>query len=386
MRIAIISDLTNWRWAGCEELWAALAHTALRNGHTVALFLNRDRVLEEKLAPLIALGLEVHYPGAGSRVEEKLRRVSGKVANIAAGFVRSFTTLAQFAPDIVLFNGGDAIPSAAFLQKLDRANALRWPYVVVCHNSYLFEQPPSTQLREAAARYYSGARRVYFVANRTWKETEHLLATALPKVEIVRNPVNMADLSAVAPPKEGPIRMATIGRVAVNSKGQDILLGALGSPKFKTRNWQLSIYGEGPHLEYLKMLAAYYQISDRVTFAGYSNDVRSVWGSHHLLALPSRVESAPLVVVEAMLCERPGVVMDVGGVTEWITEPDTGFVSQGMHIDSFAAALERAWERAADWPSIGARARQKALSLIDADPGGSLLRKLVEVVDDRSRS
>jgi glycosyltransferase involved in cell wall biosynthesis len=171
-----------------------------------------------------------------------------------------------------------------------------------------------------------------------------------------------------------------MGRLTINSKGQDVLLAALGSAEWKGRDWLASIYGSGPHLDLLRALAAHYGIAERVLFKGHVGDVRTVWAENHLLALPSRNESAPLVVVEAMLCGRPCVANDVGGIREWISEPETGFISEGINIESFQSALGRAWSARADWEAMGRRARDKALQMFDPDPGGTLLDILREVV------
>jgi hypothetical protein len=168
------------------------------------------------------------------------------------------------------------------------------------------------------------------------------------------------------------------------TKGLDILLAALGAPQWKNRDWALSIIGDGDHLPLLKDLAEHYEIADRVAFKGFTADIRAVWAEHHLLALPSRNESAPLVVVEAMLCSRPTVANNVGGVCDWISEPETGFISEGIHIESFQAALERAWSARQTWEAMGRRAREKALQMIDPDPGNSILKILQEVVAERA--
>jgi glycosyltransferase involved in cell wall biosynthesis len=94
-------------------------------------------------------------------------------------------------------------------------------------------------------------------------------------------------------------------------------------------------------------------------------------------------ESAPLVLVEAMLCGRPSVATDVGGIREWVNEPETGFIAEGISIESFQSALERAWSVQLDWESIGQRARAKAIQMLDPDPGGSVLNILLEVAAER---
>lgn len=379
MRIAITSDLISGDWTGCEELWASLAGSALRAGHKVAFFCYRDNLSAAKIQPLVDSGMELFRNAAGGRMVGRIRRtLSWKLASLVEPLFPPFAGLGRFAPDVVFISGSDALPRAIFLEHLQRSGALKLPYVVVCHNSHLFEPPQEQSFRDAVARYYQGARLVLFTARRTKVETEHLLATALPQARFVKNPVNMTDTSAVPMPVDSTVRVASVGRILVNSKGQDTLIAALGSPEFRPRDWRLSLYGTGPHTGYLQQLAKHHGIVGKVDFRGQARDIRQIWAENHILALPSRVESSPLVLVEAMLCGRPSVVNDVGGVLEWAGEPETAFVSPGIHVDSFGAALERAWSARAEWESMGRRAREKALQQIDPDPGGTVLKILME--------
>lgn len=383
MRIALISDFTGWGWAGCEELWADLARRALQQGNEAAFVQSRDSVDEKKLKPLRELGLKLLAPGAGTELAGIVkRRVSWRLGSLAAGWWSPFGNIPPYAPDVLFITLGNALPSLPFIHDLERAGVLAIPYVIVCHNSSLFDTPIQREDQEIIAKFYSGARRVLFVAQRTYKDTEHLLATGLPRVSIVRNPVNMIDAGALPMPNGPTARIATLGRLTMRSKGQDVLLAALGSPQFKGADWILSIYGDGPHLENLKKLAKHYGIADRVAFKGHQSDVRAIWAENHLLAMSSRNESAPLVIVEAMLCGRPCVVNDVGGISEWVSEPETGFISSGIHVESFVAALDRAWAHRNQWTAIGERARERALQLIDPDPGGTALKILHEVVSE----
>jgi L-malate glycosyltransferase len=381
MRIAVISDLTSFDWAGCEELWAAVAKAALQKNHEVALFMSRRTVPAKRIVPLKEAGLALIQPSAGGVFVEWIRtRISWKLASLAAPRFPTFTPIRQSAPDIVLISLGDALPRPEFLSDLKRSGVLELRYVIVCHNSYLFGKPVDRTTQNDASSFYLKAKRVLFVAERTRKETEHLLATELQQVTIVRNPVNLTDTSPMPMPKGSTVRIASLGRLAVNSKGQDILLAALGSSQFKDRDWTLSIYGSGPHEEYLKHLGVHYRIAEKIALKGYAHDIRKIWEEHHLLALPSRNESAPLVLVEAMLCGRPSVITDVGGVREWVSEPETGFIAEGATIDSFQSALERAWYARSGWEAIGQRARAKALLMLDPTPGETALSILQEAM------
>lgn len=381
LRIAIISDLETFAWAGCEELWSVTAKRALELGHRVAFVQSRPSIAPHKLQPLQQLGLKLIQSSAPSRMARSVRNsISWKLGSRLSNWFPAFTQVKAFAPDVVLLNAGDALPSREFLRDLQRSGILDIPYVLMCHNSHLFDKPASLDHQRQAARYYQGARSVLFVAERTRRETEHLLAASLPQASIVRNPVNMSDTAAIPMPSGSCVHIASIGRIAINSKGQDILLAALGSPYFRELDWLLSIYGAGPHTENLKVLANHYGIATKVEFKGHVHDIRAVWAENHILALPSRNESAPLVLVEAMLSGRPAVATNVGGITEWLDDTETGFISEGIHVDSFQRALRRAWDARSSWAELGIRAREKALRMMDPDPGSTVLKLLQEVV------
>ena len=112
------------------------------------------------------------------------------------------------------------------------------------------------------------------------------------------------------------------------------------------------------------------------------SDIRSIWADNHLLVMPSRAEGTPLALVEAMICGRPSVVTDVGGNTEWIDEPSTGFVAEAPSARSLDNALERAWEARGHWESIGQRAHQVAVSKADPEPGEAVLSLLLQIDPD----
>ena len=381
MRIAIVSDLYPYAWAGSEELWAALAARALEEGHQVGLYLTRTEVPQGKIDPLLAKGLEFQpAKWRGARGLEWVRgRVSWKLASALAPLWSPLAHIRRFAPDVVFFSCGQAPPDGEYLKEWNRIGVTGFPYAVVSHNAHLLGVPRSEHQREVAAEFFGRASRVLFTSERVHQYAEHLMAAQIARYGIVRDPFNLTDTSAMPMPAGEPVRIACVGRLQIPGKGQDLLLAALGSPEFRAREWRLSIFGTGPHGEYLRDLAAHYGIAERVEFRGQVSDVRAIWADHHILALPSRNESAPLVVKEAMLCGRPCLATDVGLVSEWITEPETGFIAESAEIPCLRRGLERAWRAIPEWAEMGARAHEKAMSLIDPDPGGTVLRILEEV-------
>lgn len=381
MRIAIISDLSAFAWAGSEELWAALAARALEEGHQVGLYLTRLEIPEQKIDRLLRLGLEFE-PARwwGARGLELVReRVSWKLASVLARQWSPLARIRHFAPDVVFFSCGQAPPDSLYLKEWQRIGVTRFPYVVVSHSAHLLGVPRSEHHRKIAAEFFGRASAVLFTSEKVRQDTEHLMSARIARHRIVRDPFNLTDTSPMPMPAWGTIRLASVGRLQIPSKGQDLLLAALGSPEFQARDWRLSIYGSGPHGAYLKDLARHYGIADRVEFRGQVNDVRAIWAEQHMLVLPSRNESAPLVVKEAMLCGRPCLATDVGLVSKWVTEPETGFIAESAEIPCLRSALERAWQAIPEWAAMGARAHEKAMGLVDPDPGGAVLRILEEV-------
>ena len=99
MRIAIISDLKGWSWAGCEELWGASARSALQAGHKVAVFLSRGAIPPHKIQPLQEMGLELSLPRCGARIADIVQnRVSWKLGALVARAFPAFVGLQSSHP------------------------------------------------------------------------------------------------------------------------------------------------------------------------------------------------------------------------------------------------------------------------------------------------
>ena len=89
----------------------------------------------------------------------------------------------------------------------------------------------------------------------------------------------------------------------------------------------------------LRTIAGDLNLTERVVWAGGRSDMPAVYSALDLLALTSRAEGFPNVVCEAMACETPCVVTDVGDCARIVGELG-GVVPRG---DPAAMAAE--WER-----------------------------------------
>jgi len=370
MRIAIISTMAFSRWGGSEELWAACASAALAAGHEVMLSVHRESTEAPRVQDLVHRGARVH----GRRVIPPNR-----IGRAFSRYVSVFEPVLRWRPEVVLISQGGTYDLVLNGQAAGLHEALQLvgvPYVVVCHGNG--EMVLGDADRAVAKAFFADARRVCFVAERMVQLAQRQLAGALPNATVVKNPVNMTSTAPLPWPEAAPVKFATVGRLEAHVKGYDLLFEALAQAPWTTRPWTLSLYGEGPSRKYLEELAGYFGIHDRLHFAGHTNDIRAIWAENHLLIQPSRTEGVPLALVEAMLCGRPAVVTNVGGMSEWVAEPATGFIAAGAATAAIGEAMERAWLRRAQWYEMGQRAREVAVARIAPNPGGALLRILDE--------
>jgi len=358
-------------WGGSEELWAKTAFEALQVGHEVFVSVVGWAKEAPKLGELERRGAKI------------LRRYNRDFPAQGASFVAvsSYRNLFKINPDVLVVN------QAASFEVIERSDLLELlyltpiPFVLVCHWNQNVPILADDCRRAHACNIFSRAFRVLFVSNQNRIEAERQLARRISNADLVLNPVNLSDRSYLSWPDSKTVRLASVGRLSTWSKGQDVLIEALSADQWKQRDWRLTLYGAGSDERYLRSLVEFFGLQGRITFAGHQGDVRAIWAEEQVLVMFSRAEGAPMALVEAMLCGRPAIVSDVGGNREWITEGQTGFVTEAPLIGLARAALDRAWSAREDWKAMGLQAHKLATARIS----GSSIPTLLDVVLEASR-
>jgi glycosyltransferase involved in cell wall biosynthesis len=370
-------------WGGSETLWSEAAYRALKRSHQVAAVTNERDEVPEQVSKLAAAGITTWVDPRPRFVQKGLiRRVSEKVVRRlwrpSEPTVILWKTILSWRPDLLCISQGDTFGFAFRTNTVRFLRENQLAYSIICQFN---SETPSLKEedRKIVHDFFDGARWVAFVADGNLRTAERELGAVIPNAILVKNPVNLTDLSPVPWPISRPIRFACVARLD-GVKGQDLLFEALSTRRWVERQWRLRLYGAGPDLVYLKRLRDMYGLGDRIEFAGHQNDVRGIWADNHMLVLPSRAEGTPLSLVEAMVCGRPSVVTDVGGNAEWITEAETGFIAEAPSVRSIAMAMERAWDARESWFGIGTRAHEQAFPRIDVDAGGTLLELIERTV------
>jgi len=359
-------------WGGSEELWAAMAETALKEGHEVFHSTFKFPEYAGKEKSLIDQGLRVI-----TRKGYFKPRINPLVKKIKIGWnfifnriTNPFGPVFDQKPDFILYNGTCySITQEKYLLPLLLSSGVKFGLL----SHFAEKEELDKREKEILTDVYSKASHLFFISKRSIITIEKHLNFKLHQAIVVRNPVNMNSTDIISYPRNNIIEMAVVGNLNIAHKGQHLLLEVLSTDKWKERQWKLNIYGIGPDEKKLKEITFSLGLNEKVIFHGKTNDIRGVWLRNNILIMPSLMEGMPLAVVEAMLCGRPCVVTDVGDHSEWIRNGIDGYIAEKAEVSSIYQAMEKAWENKNNWESMGRSAHENALRLYDPNPGKTLL-------------
>jgi len=145
-----------------------------------------------------------------------------------------------------------------------------------------------------------------------------------------------AQRAALGTPPEVPV-VVSVARLETQ-KAADVLLDAAARLRVPLEIW---LVGEGSQRATLERAAAVAGPAVRVRLLGGRGDIPEVLAAADIFALPSRVEAAPVALIEAMAAGLPSVVSDVGDCAAMIGSDAAGIVVPPEDPGALAAALER---------------------------------------------
>jgi glycogen(starch) synthase len=141
-------------------------------------------------------------------------------------------------------------------------------------------------------------------------------------------------------------------------KGVDVLLQAMVLIK-QQADVRLVVAGDGDGREGLELLATSLGIGDRVSFVGSVSGATKHWLLQQAVcvAVPSRMEAGPLVILEAYAAGKPVVGSRIPGIEELISEGRTGRLVEPEQPAALAAALNELLQNPAMAAGWGAASR-----------------------------
>ena len=369
MRVAFISTVHGHDWPGSEFLWGSAALRLLDEGHGVFARCSRDFANARALRDLVERGL----------IYDAVKPSASRLSRLMSRFFDPLAKLRSWRPNVVVVSSGSAFdisyspPLAKYLCEVE------CPFIPICHfNAETFWVEERN--RETMRRVYSRAATAVFVSADNHRITERQLALRITNFRVIKPPLPVLLEEPLPWPVEDCWNFACVARWESRWKGQDVLFEVLARPEWRERNWRLNLYGEGEEEGYLRDLARHFGIADRVNFVGFVQDRLEIWRTNHMQVFPTRGEGGPMVLTESMACGRVAVITDCGNAREYVEDGVDGFLAEFATPEIFARALERAWERRAEWKMMGCVAHGRVKSLAHGElPSEELLRAIQKI-------
>jgi hypothetical protein len=213
------------------------------------------------------------------------------------------------------------------------------------------------------------------------------LSRGIPRLEertvVIHNGRSMPSTQVPATADSTMPRLAIIGRLSQN-KGQDIAIAAAHALHLRHRDVRLEIAGdtfagyEGVERD-LRASVSAFGLDNQVTFSGFCADVWELLARTDILLAPSRTDSFPLVVIEAMLARKAIVAADVGGMRELIEDGRNGLLVAPEDAQALAAAIERLLDDPESARRLAEQARSDAVERFSVE---RFSREIVGAVDE----
>jgi glycosyltransferase involved in cell wall biosynthesis len=161
----------------------------------------------------------------------------------------------------------------------------------------------------------------------------------------------------------GPFRPLWVTATRLElEKGHDVLLEALARLRERGLEFVAALAGEGSRRTSLQIRARDLGLVDHVHFLGRVDSLGPLLRAADAFVLPSRSETLPLTLLEAMARARPVVASDIGGVADVVETGIHGHLVPAGDAEALAAALESFHHKPAIAAGMGQRAAERIRS------------------------
>ncbi len=157
--------------------------------------------------------------------------------------------------------------------------------------------------------------------------------------------------------RSSPRLIAYIGRLEPERQ-PELLIDALGIVNEWTDAWEACIIGEGSRLRRCRQLTDKLQLSSKITFTGWREDVTDILHAADILANPCAVESFGLSTLEAMAIGKPVVAVKGNGSSELVQDGETGILTENNPL-AFSGGILSLLENAEGAKEMGSNGRRR---------------------------
>lgn len=314
-----------------KKIAIVIADLDLGGGQRVAINLANALAKTNQVSIVIFQDTEIHYDAPGKLINldcvEKSNTL-GKVLNVfkRANKLRQLIKKEQF----------DCVYGF-----METAN---FPTAMVC--------------KKAALSVHCNPRELSFfeslLVRLTYPRVKHIIAVSedvasilktdygLKNVSRIYNPVDVEDIVAQvkAPYQHPKPYIVALGRFH-EVKRYDLLIDAYANSRMQ-KDCDLIIVGDGELRDELENQVNSLQLHEKIHFAGIQNNPFPYLSGAKFLALSSRTEAFPMVLIEALALQCPVVATDCPtGPREIIRHGENGLLVENENTIAFSEALDK---------------------------------------------
>jgi len=168
-------------------------------------------------------------------------------------------------------------------------------------------------------------------------------------------------------------------------KGFHLLLKILPDI-LKKKKVKLIIIGTGPHLQVFKDMAVKLNISNDVIFTGRvsDEDLLKYYNLADVFVFSTlRMEGLPLVIPEAMVCEKPVIASRIGGIPTAINNNKDGILIEPGNLKELKEKILEILDNEEKAKKLGENARRKVIERFSLDRMVEETIKVYEEVIDK---
>lgn len=183
------------------------------------------------------------------------------------------------------------------------------------------------------------------------------------KITAIPNGVDCPGTETSSGADPGSNLVLFVGRLTEQKDPLNLLNSFADLPASVRSQFRLEFVGDGPLRDQLDRKIHEFDLSEKVTLSGRTDDVSRKMRSATVLVVPSKWEGMPNVILEAMSVGLPVIATAVDGCNDLITQHETGWLVPQADSQSLASALEFALTQ----PSARRSVAQKAQAVVQKD-------------------
>lgn len=345
-KIFFLSIMNGAAWGGSEELWYQSALWTAKHHFEVAVCCYDWEEKKEKLNKLSKAGCKLYLlPG---KEKERKRKFSFR-----PGPSKTIKNIPFELYDLVVINQGGwkDLAYPPFQQLHTRLKN----FIILFHN-YNQKDKLAASKKNSLEQWVKKSRLNLAATKRIFDTMEETYDVQVPRAGKFFNPVTISvpgKATEYPPLKNKNYKFSVLAALDIDRKAQDVLIHSLSGKSWKSKNWELHLYGEGKDKEYLQKLVYKLGMEEKIFIHGNARNYRHSIEASHLILQITHIDAMPLSVIEAMAMARPIVVSNVGDMPLWIKEGVNGWICDEVEKNSISKVLEQAWDHRAKWEEMG---------------------------------